>query len=778
MPSETEAAFAELLSELSIIHGRLVEQLSNPEDEMTLLEAHKWILSILRVGSEVNLWADTDRPRFVEIVGPYKKWGGDNADAYYSFAPVDPTRTYVVTVEPGDAAYLSLTVYGGPNDGRYSERIVGSVNSRDAVRRPDGSIRIVLSAEQPDENDASWIKLEPDAVAMITRDYLHDPKIGRRAVWNVESRDAPDTYQQNDADLARRLKATTTWIREQAGMVPLQAGASNAIDPPYPVPTTTFGWAAGDAAYAMGAFELEDDQALVIRGRSPDCAFWNMCLWNPFLHTYNYDYERVTINGAQVHYEPDGSWTIVVAARRPSHPNWVSTAGHRKGHIWFRWFLPTETPAQPERRGRSGHRTMSDRPAAVRIDDLAQPRFSDEVRVILDFMAEEGSAMRLDPASLIGTAREETGLDDFGPADFEERLDVLCRAMREEGHFNDGGVMAQHSLLVGLLKNRLLLEDTVARHPEILDIEIAAPIVICGLPRTGTTHLHNLISADPAIRSLPYWESLEPLLSPQELPGPGEPDPRRARTEMGLSFLDAALPYFNRMHEMTVDHTHEEIQLLAIDFSTMLFETTAPMPMWRDYYLSHDQRPNYAYLRKILQVLQWARGGTRWVLKSPQHLEQFPALLDTFPDATFVVTHRDPVSVTASMVTMLAYTARLTSEVVDLEWIGSYWSDRLERMLRSCATDREFLPADRTIDVRFDEFMADDIAMVDRVYEIAGQPLSDAARRSMDAFMADHPRGRHGAVIYDLPEFGLDAASLRDSFSFYSERFGVAEEHL
>ena len=166
------------------------------------------------------------------------------------------------------------------------------------------------------------------------------------------------------------------------------------------------------------------------------------------------------------------------------------------------------------------------------------------------------------------------------------------------------------------------------------------------------------------------------------------------------------MPYFNRMHEMTVEHAHEEIQLLAIDFSTMLFETTAPMPMWRDAYLARDQRPSYAYLRKILQALQWLRGGTRWVLKSPQHLEQFPALVETFPDATFVVTHRDPVSVTASMVTMLAYSARLTRNRVDVEGIGHYWADRLERMLRRCAEDHDVLPADQTIDVHFDEFMA------------------------------------------------------------------------
>jgi hypothetical protein len=419
---------------------------------------------------------------------------------------------------------------------------------------------------------------------------------------------------------------------------------------------------------------------------------------------------------------------------------------------------------------------MSTRPPAVRIDDLAVPHYSDEVRAILDFMEEAGAQLALEPSELMAAARAETGLQDFGPGDFVERLEVLCDAMQREGGFNGAGIMQQHVLILGLLKNRLLIEDLVRRHPEILQERIAAPIIICGLPRTGTTHLHNLMSSDPALRSLPYWESLEPVLPEGEVPGAGTADPRRERTATALSFLNTALPYFNRMHEMTVEHTHEEIQLLAIDFSTMLFETTAPMPAWRDAYLSRDQRPTYAYLRKVLQVLQWLRGGTRWVLKTPQHLEQFPALVDTFPDATFVVTHRDPVSVTASMVTMIAYTARLTRDRVDVEDLGRYWADRLERMLHRCADQRGVLPAERTIDVHFDAFMADDLAMVARVYDLAEQPLDDRARASMASFMAAHPRGRFGAVSYDLSQFGLDAADRRRALAFYTERFGVTLE--
>jgi hypothetical protein len=170
------------------------------------------------------------------------------------------------------------------------------------------------------------------------------------------------------------------------------------------------------------------------------------------------------------------------------------------------------------------------------------------------------------------------------------------------------------------------------------------------------------------------------------------------------------------------------------------------------------------------------RGGTRWVLKSPQHLEQFPVLLHTFPDATFVVTHRDPVSVTISMATMLAYSSRLSRDAVDVEGIGHYWTNRLELMLRRCADERDVLPAGQTIDVQFDAFMADDLAMVARVYDLAGQPLDDAARTAMHAFMAEHPRGKFGAVEYDPAELGLDRSALRRQMDFYTERFGVTRE--
>src|ERR1700735_4343939 len=158
----------------------------------------------------------------------------------------------------------------------------------------------------------------------------------------------------------------------------------------------------------------------------------------------------------------------------------------------------------------------AERPPPIRLDDLAHPRFTDSARSILDMMGEAGASVALEPAPLMESAVAATGLKDFGPPDFALRLDVLCRSLREEAGLNAAGKLAQSTLLTGLLRNRLLLEDLLSQHPEIRDEKIERPIIICGLPRTGTTHLHNLMGSDPSLRSLPYWESIEPVLAERE----------------------------------------------------------------------------------------------------------------------------------------------------------------------------------------------------------------------------------------------------------------------
>lgn len=407
-----------------------------------------------------------------------------------------------------------------------------------------------------------------------------------------------------------------------------------------------------------------------------------------------------------------------------------------------------------------------ERPKPIRFTDLANPVFPDAAKPMREALAGYGSILELTSEALLATASERTGLDGWGDGSFRERLDVLTGSLREETGLSDVGVAVVFEQLVGNLVNRLRFEALIAEHPEIEDVEIKRPIIICGLPRTGTTHLHNLIAADPNLRYLPYWESLEPF------PAPGEGDTaRRERCSTGLDLVDASMPDFKRMHDMTVDHAHEEIQLLANDISGMLFETTYHIPTFAAHYKSHDQGPSYAHLKRQLQAMQWLRGGTRWVLKSPQHLEQFPTLYATFPDATFVVTHRDPVEVTRSMLTMIVYASRMACAQPDPVEIARSWFDRADDLFSGCLHGRDVLPADQSIDVRFTDFMADEQATLSSIYELADQPYGDDVRAAMADFIAAHPRGRYGEVIYDLADVGLDPAEVSERLGAYRDRF-------
>jgi Sulfotransferase family len=409
-------------------------------------------------------------------------------------------------------------------------------------------------------------------------------------------------------------------------------------------------------------------------------------------------------------------------------------------------------------------------PALVHhLDDLAEPRFSPQIDQIRDLMATMASDCPLDAETLHAKATAETGLADFGPADYRERLEVYLTALREIDGLDGPGIVNFHAQVLQSLKNRLLLYDLLARHPEIRDIDLLPPVVIAGLPRTGTTHLHNLLAAGSTFRTIPYWESVEPFPLPAERGI--EPDPRKARMDAAVEFLNAAMPHFRLMHEMTTEHVHEEIQLLANDFSTMLFETLAHVPRWRDYYLGHDQTPAYEHLRLQLKALQFLRGGRRWLLKSPQHLEQLPVLAAVFPGVIVVCTHRDPVPVVLSMLAMLTYSARMHRSPVPVHEIAASWADRLQRMLDALVHDRDVIPPGRSIDVRFDDFMADELGVAERVYDLAGEPLTDAASAAMADYLLHHQRGRLGRIATSADMFGLDEDDLFARFSPYRERF-------
>ena len=413
---------------------------------------------------------------------------------------------------------------------------------------------------------------------------------------------------------------------------------------------------------------------------------------------------------------------------------------------------------------------MSDR---IRITDLADPRLTDLQKAGLAY----GETLETDlrPDAVLEEAAKQTGLADFGPEDFRERLGLWLREVDEDPERTGLGRHMLFGDCVRYAASRLRIHDLLKAHPEIRELEIRKPIIVLGLPRSGTTHLVNLIAADSRLRSMPLWEGQEPVA--RENPTRDENDPRWQRCQQSWEQMQAASPLIAAMHPMNPGHIHEELELMLPDFSSYNQEWVARVPKWVDYYHAHDQRPHYEYMKTGLQILQWYMPRDRWVLKCPQHLEQIGPLLETFPDATFVVTHRDPVSVIQSAATMVCYGARMGYTDTRPDWYLAYWTRRMRELLEASVRDRHLLPAERTIDVLFHEFMADDLAMVERIYAVAGLPMTDEARTEIRAHLEDHQRGKHGRVVYDLREdFGAEPADVRSGFGFYLDRFGVEIE--
>jgi hypothetical protein len=414
-------------------------------------------------------------------------------------------------------------------------------------------------------------------------------------------------------------------------------------------------------------------------------------------------------------------------------------------------------------------------PTTFSIDDLCDPQLSDEQRAYIASV--EANPVTLTEDAILSAARDATGLSDFGPEDFRERLAILL------GEWN-GDTRAYALKRAFLLNyairyasNRLLIHDLLKRHPEIHDEPIARPIMVVGMPRSGTTHLLNLLGADSRLRSTPLWQTYAPVPNPREPVGPDGVDPRYARVAASWEAQLAANPLSAAMHAMEPDHFHEDVELMGPDFAGYNFEWLARAPKFRDHYLSTDQTPHYEYMKTVLKIFQWQdvqAGGTRkrWVTKCPQHLEQLPVLKTVFPDATVAITYRDPVEVIQSAITMIAYGERMSYPTIDTQGLLAYWTDRVEKLLRACVRDRHVWPEAQSVDVPFDAFMKDDMAVVREVRSKAGLPETDRANRDVAAYIESHPRGKYGQIVYNLErDFGIAPEELRRRFDFYYEAY-------
>ena len=413
-------------------------------------------------------------------------------------------------------------------------------------------------------------------------------------------------------------------------------------------------------------------------------------------------------------------------------------------------------------------------PESIRITDLREPRHSEAA--LAAFAMIEQVPFDLTVEGVTAAAREECDVPLFEDNDLRRRLARYIDAVLADSHYTRMGRFGTFNSLKRYLIQRSRLEALYAEHPEIEEIRIERPLIIAGLPRSGTTHLLNLIGADSRLRALRRWESQEPYPSLAVRRGDA-PDDRIANGQAGLDQLELLMPLMTNMYDVPNDGIHEEVELQHLCLSSLLMAAGQPVTGWMEDYFAEDQRPHYAFLLRALKALQFLDPKERWVLKSPQHLAWIPALVETFPDATIVCTHRDPVAVLTSWITMTVYAARISRDPIVFEEVIPHATLLQKCLLDGLVRDRECLPEGRTEHVYFHEFMADDRGTLDRIYERAGLPMTAGTRAEIDHYIETHPRGRHGKVVYDLEgDFGLDREQLYDEFADYMAAFPVKRE--
>lgn len=379
-----------------------------------------------------------------------------------------------------------------------------------------------------------------------------------------------------------------------------------------------------------------------------------------------------------------------------------------------------------------------------------------------------------DPAQLKAGATNATGgLTDFGGASFAPALDALTQSLAEEAQLSETGQGIFQQKLVGQLANRLWVEDYFAKHPEIADEVVADPVVIVGLPRTGTTKLHRMLSRDPRFYWMAFWESQFPV------PLPGEtleqPSARIAAAEDIVNMMTQAMPKLAAMHPMDAVAADEEVMLMEHSFRSS-FAAYAHLPSYDAWMDAGDATPAYTYLRRMLQFLQWQKhqrgiSGQRWVLKAPQHLLDMDVLLKVFPNAQIIQTHRDPLQSIPSLASFIHTLWSIYSDAADREVTGRIWNERMRKALAHTMAVRDTAPQKHFLDIDFADTVERPIEVAQRVYDFVGWPLDAQLKNSIKNWLAaDAKSHQPGGHRYSAEEFGLSEAQLSEDFAAYRER--------
>lgn len=382
----------------------------------------------------------------------------------------------------------------------------------------------------------------------------------------------------------------------------------------------------------------------------------------------------------------------------------------------------------------------------------------------------------LDADEMMDRVRRETGLSDFGDPRFLEPYKLLCRCLQTEANLNPAGRLLTRISLLRILRHRVWAEALIKKHPEILEREIKAPVVVVGLARSGTTRLHRLLAADTGFLHLKSWETVNPVPWPDSYDA--ERDPRITSIEKGLKAVLYMSPQMASVHPLGAHEVEEEVGLIQHAFSSQLFEVMTYIPSFAEHLMQHDQTYAYEYMVRLMKIVSWWRGDDDrpWVLKTPQHMQDLDSLMTVFPDARLICSHRDPIRAVGSACSMTWNAMVRDTDSVDPHWVGAEWLGKTDTMLRKTLEVRSGVPERQQTDVLYADINRDWREAIKGIYDFLERPLTEEALGNMQAWLDSNAQHKHGAHHYSLADFGLSEQDVDQRLMYYRKRFSIPYE--
>lgn len=383
----------------------------------------------------------------------------------------------------------------------------------------------------------------------------------------------------------------------------------------------------------------------------------------------------------------------------------------------------------------------------------------------------QNPALLFDRETLLDAARQRTGLSDFGDLWFIEPMDKFIESANAEGAFTADGFAAQTEVIVKGLASRLRMIEDIRLHPEILDEQVEVAGIILGLPRTGSTIFHRLLASAPGMTAIRWYECQNYAPFPGE--ERGNPVERRAYAQAMIDGWLQLSPELASIHPLDPEAPDEEILILGQMFVSTMVEGMSFVPAYTRWLDTYDQSRGHEDLKTVLKYLQWqdtGRRGAKWILKSPSNLPYTEVAANAFPDAVLIMTHRDPLEVVPSYVSMEAALYKLSSVHSDRE-VGEFWFPRLAGWMDRFMEARKRIGEERFIDIDYRAVAREPLVQAQRVLERIGIPMDEKIEAALAEFIAGNKREQRPMHDYSLERFGLNEAEVRDAFAAYREKY-------